>query len=476
MTKKQVWIVDDDESIAWVLNKTFMRDDLEVSVFDHAQAALANLAVAPPDVVFTDVRMPQMDGYVLLDKLKQSLPDLPIIIMTAYSDLESAISSYQAGAFEYLPKPFDIDEALLLLERALETTPPNMVDDGDKATIASIGTPELIGASAQMQDVFRLIGRLSSSSINVLIRGESGVGKELVARALHDSSPRKSKAFVEINTGAISVDLLESELFGHERGAFTGATQQRKGRFEQAHGGTLFLDEIGDMPADLQTRLLRVLSEKRFYRVGGTQQVEVDVRVIAATNQDLEARVESGQFRLDLFHRLNVVDIHVPSLRERSEDVALLVDKFLADAATEFAVSPKRLSNEALEQLMQHHWPGNVRELENLVRRLTVTCAGEQIEAADLPAQMEVQDQSNLAAYSISADWQGLLIRQIEDEFLQGKTDVAVGLQPQLDKLLIEAALSFTDGHKQKAAKLLGWGRNTLTRKLQELDKEAKNK
>ncbi|MFT5606532.1 MAG: two-component system nitrogen regulation response regulator GlnG, partial [Parvicella sp.] len=370
----------------------------------------------------------------------------------------------QAGAFEYLPKPFDVQEAIDLLNRALLEREAESVAPIDNQKTNEHGS-DMIGASPQIQEVFRLIGRLSSSSINVLIRGASGVGKELVARALHDSSPRSSKPFIEINTGAIPADLLESELFGHEKGAFTGAVQRRKGRFEQADGGTLFLDEIGDMPAELQARLLRVLSEKKFYRVGGTEQLLIDVRVIAATNQDLEVRVNQGLFRLDLFHRLNVVEIHVPNLNERESDSLLLAEYFLTQAAAEFDMPSKSLSVGVKNCLSGYSWPGNVRELENLCRRVTVTAPGQIIELPDLPAVMR----DDASAVKTITGWQSALRQQTHALLLRGQSDINDTLQPQIEKILIETALEFSEGHKQKAAKLLGWGRNTLTRKMKEL-------
>ncbi len=464
---KTVWIVDDDESIAWVLQKNFEDLPLQIEVFSNAESAIDHLKDKTPDVVFTDVRMPNMDGYQFIDQLKQRHPAIPVIIMTAFSDIEAAVSSYQAGAFEYLPKPFDLDEALSLLNRALlESQTDEKHGVAYSESEAKIPPPQMIGRSAMMQEVFRLIGRVSHSSISVLIRGESGVGKELVARALHDSSPRKHKPFIEINTGAIPADLLESELFGHEKGAFTGATTQRKGRFEQANGGTLFLDEIGDMPSELQARLLRVLSEKRFYRVGGTMQLDVDVRVIAATNQDLDARVSKGLFRLDLYHRLNVVEIMVPPLRHRGADVALLGAHFLQSAALEFEVAAKALSKQALEILLAYNWPGNVRELENLCKRLTVTSLGQVIEAGDLPAIITQRQTNSLMPVS----WQTALGQELHRQLLAGRSAIGAQFQSTVDRTLIETTLSFTEGHKQKAAKLLGWGRNTLTRKIKELN------
>ncbi len=462
MSAKTVWVVDDDESIAWVLQKAFEGEGHRVNCYGSGETALENLDMLQPDVVFADIRMSGMTGFELIKELRAVGCSVPVIIMTAYSDLDFAVGAYQAGTFEYLPKPFDLDVSISLLNRALLENIEND-DKYQKDTVLS--SSEMIGISPLMQEVFRLIGRLSKSSISVLISGESGVGKELVARALHDSSPRKNKPFIEINTGAIPTELLESELFGHEKGAFTGANSMRQGRFEQADGGTLFLDEIGDMPAELQTRLLRVLSEKRFYRVGGTAQLEVDVRIIAATNQDLEVRVTQGQFRLDLFYRLNVVEIKVPNLNEREADVLLLAKYFLKQAGHEFEVPFKTLSDSVAQVFCQYSWPGNVRELENLCSRLTVTSPGQIIELADLPRSLCHFRPNNEG----SSSWQHLLKRELRAQLLRGQSSINDQLQPQIESLLIETALEFTNGHRRNAAKLLGWGRNTLSRKIKEL-------
>ncbi len=457
-----IWIIDDDRSIRWVLEKALKKSDLEVSSFESADEAMLHLGSQTPDVIITDIRMPGTSGLELLDRLVKEYPQIPVIIMTAHSDLDSAVSAYQGGAFEYLPKPFDVDEAVELVQRALahskETKAESTPSEDESET-------EIIGEAPSMQEVFRAIGRLSTSNITVLINGESGTGKELVAKALHRHSPRAAKAFIAINTAAIPRDLLESELFGHERGAFTGAQVAREGRFEQADGGTLFLDEIGDMPAELQTRLLRVLADGEFYRVGGRSPVKANVRVIAATHQDLEKRVKDGLFREDLFHRLNVIRIHIPSLRERREDIPLLMNFFLRQAAEELGMESKRIDDETKEFLTKQNWPGNVRQLENICRWLTVMSPGQDVHMEDLPPELKQSDNSVLAG----TDWQASLKSWVEQKLASGDEQILHQVIPQMERLLINVALNKAAGHRQQAAKILGWGRNTLTRKIKEL-------
>jgi len=403
--------------------------------------------------------MPGGSGLELLQQIKARFPALPVIIMTAYSDLESAVSAFQSGAFEYLPKPFDVDQAVDLIRRAMTE-----VSQGEEVIEAQEVTPEILGQAASMQEVFRAIGRLTQSQATVLINGESGTGKELVARALHRHSPRSSKPFVAINTAAIPKDLLESELFGHERGAFTGAQTTRRGRFEQAEGGTLFLDEIGDMPPDLQTRLLRVLSDGQFYRVGGHQPIRANVRIIAATHQDLELRVKQGLFREDLFHRLNVIRLRLPSLRERREDVPLLVKYFLGKSARELGVEPKRLTDAAMKYLTALDWPGNVRQLENICHWVTVMAPGVNVDIADLPA--EIRERS---ARTTTESWINALEREAESALKRGERRIMDDMTKAFERALILKALAHTGGRRIEAANLLGLGRNTLTRKIQEL-------
>ena len=505
---RPIWIVDDDQSIRFVLEKALARENLPTRSFSNPRETLAALAEAGdadmPQVMISDIRMPAGSGLDLLEKVRQRLPDLPVIIMTAYSDLDSAVSAFQGGAFEYLPKPFDLPKAVELIRRAAEESQREQVADE-----ALIETPEMLGQAPAMQDVFRAIGRLSQSNVTVLVTGESGSGKELVARALHKHSPRARGPFVAINTAAIPKDLLESELFGHERGAFTGAQAMRRGRFEQAEGGTLFLDEIGDMPFDLQTRLLRVLSDGQFYRVGGHSAVKTQVRVIAATHQNLEQRVKEGGFREDLFHRLNVIRLRLPALRERREDVPLLARYFLQQSAKQLGVEPKRISEAALQRLSAFDFPGNVRQLENICHWLTVMAPAQLIESKDLPP--EIAGPSSEPAPSVPAEpapagepaaprpgagpalklpadmawlqsgaglpaaatpWE----QGLQDEALallaQGCTDVWDLLSRRFESSLIQTALAATRGRRIEAAHKLGIGRNTITRKIQELGLE----
>ena len=463
---KPVWIVDDDRSIRWVFEKALGREGIAYNSFSSAQEALDALRSGSPQVLVSDIRMPGPSGLELLHTVKEKHPAVPVIVMTAYSDLESAVAAFQGGAYEYLPKPFDVDQAVDLIRRALDES------QRDAAAAEPIAeAPEILGQAPAMQEVFRAIGRLSQSSATVLITGESGTGKELVARALHRHSARAARPFVAINAAAMPKDLLESELFGHERGAFTGAQQQRRGRFEQAEGGTLFLDEIGDMPADLQTRLLRVLSENSFYRVGGHQQVKANVRVIAATHQNLESRVREGSFREDLYHRLNVIRIRLPSLSERREDVPLLAKHFLAHSAKQLGVEAKRLSDEALGQLSRLEFPGNVRQLENLCHWLTVMAPGQVVEPGDLPAEFR-----DPAVASAATDWVAALEQEAERRLTRGETGILEALGRQFERTLIAKALARTGGRRIEAASLLGMGRNTITRKIQELGIEGDTK
>jgi two-component system nitrogen regulation response regulator GlnG len=460
--RSEIWVIDDDRSIRWVLEKALRQADMDVRAFEEAAPALRELGRRRPDAIITDIRMPGLNGLELLAEITARHPQLPVIIMTAHSDLDSAVSAYQGGAFEYLPKPFDVDEAVELARRAVA----HHRDQPLAADFEEPGkAPEIIGEAPSMQEVFRAIGRLAKSHITVLINGESGTGKELVANALHRHSPRASRPFIALNTAAIPRDLLESELFGHERGAFTGAQGMRQGRFEQADGGTLFLDEIGDMPAELQTRLLRVLADGTFYRVGGHAPIKVDVRVIAATHQNLEQRVKQGLFREDLFHRLNVIRIHVPPLRERREDIAPLVRHFLKRAADELTVEPKRVDKETEAYLTTLDWPGNVRQLENTCRWLTVMSPGQDIHLEDLPPELR----TGAGAQADSDDWVTPLRRWAERHLTQGDVAILDNAVPDFERTMIEAALQQTGGMRQEAARLLGWGRNTLTRKIKEL-------
>jgi two-component system nitrogen regulation response regulator GlnG len=459
---KPVWIVDDDRSIRWVFEKALSREGIAYNSFSSAREALDALSGGAPQVLVSDIRMPGQSGIELLQQVKEKHPAVPVIVMTAYSDLESAVAAFQGGAYEYLPKPFDVDQAVELIRRALQES------QREQSGLEPAGeVPEILGQAPAMQEVFRAIGRLSQSSATVLITGESGTGKELVARALHRHSTRAAKPFVAINTAAMPKDLLESELFGHERGAFTGAQALRRGRFEQAEGGTLFLDEIGDMPAELQTRLLRVLSDGTFYRVGGHQQLKANVRVIAATHQDLEHRVRDGTFREDLYHRLNVIRVRIPSLRERREDIPLLARHFLARSARELGVEPKRLSDEVLAHLARMDFPGNVRQLENLCHWLTVMAPGQAISIPDLPAEFRAEPAG--AGQAPAVDWVSALEQEVERRLARGETGVLDQLSRQFERSLISRALARTGGRRIEAANLLGMGRNTITRKIQEL-------
>ncbi|QEA12430.1 nitrogen regulation protein NR(I) [Comamonas flocculans] len=466
-TPELVWIIDDDKSIRWVLEKALGQAGLATRSFDSADAALQVPSGEWPDAIVSDIRMPGQDGLGLLQHLKTAGSRVPVIITTAHSDLDSAIQSYQGGAFEYLPKPFDVDEAVALVRRALAhkavsipSAPVVWQADG------------LIGEAAAMQEVFRTIGRLSQSEITVLINGESGTGKELVARALHRHSPRGAGPFVALNMAAIARDLIESELFGHEKGAFTGATAQRQGRFEQAQGGTLFLDEIGDMPLDTQTRLLRVLAEGNFHRVGGHASVRADVRIIAATHQNLEALVRDGRFREDLFYRLNVIRIQLPALRERREDIARLAAFFLQKAARELRMSPRTLLPPTQQYLARLPWPGNVRQLENACRWITVMAASREVHVEDLPPELlapHAAQDGEAGGGASTAAWERALGQWAAHALAHGAQDLLGQALPAFERTMITAALQHTAGARRDAAALLGWGRNTLTRKLKEL-------
>jgi two-component system nitrogen regulation response regulator GlnG len=489
---KPIWIVDDDASIRWVLEKALARESLETRSFANAREAMTAFETDTPQVLVSDIRMPGESGIDLLQAVKQRHPGLPVIIITAFSDLDSAVSSFQGGAFDYLAKPFDIDKAVSLIRRALEESLREASVEAPPAE-----TPEILGHAPAMQEVFRAIGRLSQSNVTVLITGESGTGKELVARALHKHSPRAQQPFIALNTAAIPKDLLESELFGHERGAFTGAQAMRRGRFEQAEDGTLFLDEIGDMPFDLQTRLLRVLSDGHFYRVGGHQPVKANVRVIAATHQNLEQRVRDGLFREDLYHRLNVIRLRLPSLRERNEDIPVLTRHFLVQSAHQLGVEPKRMSEQAMRFLSGLELPGNVRQLENLCNWITVMAPGQTVEVKDLPRDLTQGETPSVpnavplsdgivgaAALPVSSGggvvlqtqaaqspdgWVGLLELQAAGMLSAGQMDVMDILGRQFESALIRTALKHTHGRKNDAAMRLGIGRNTITRKIVEL-------
>ncbi len=462
----KAWIVDDDHAIRWVLERTLKSENIEYASFPDGESLWQQLQVEQPEVIISDVRMPGIDGLALMERIHEQFPLLPIIIMTAHSDLDSAVNAYQSGAFEYLPKPFDIHEATSLIQRAINHSLE--LKQKRKAPESTVSMPEIIGEAPAMQEVFRVIGRLSRSSMSVLINGQSGTGKELVAQALHKHSPRKDKTFIALNMAAIPKELIEAELFGHEKGAFTGAASNRQGRFEQADGGTLFLDEIGDMPLDVQTRLLRVLADGQFYRVGGHQAIKVDVRIIAATHQDLEKKVQSGDFREDLFHRLNVIRIQLPALKERREDISLLAQHFLNSVAAELNVESKQLTAETKEYLSQLPWPGNVRQLENICRWLTVMASGQEVHISDLPPELNAQEAEE--GDHEGQLWQKSLKQWTLAELKRGEDNVLAKALPEFEKIMLQAALSFTQGKKQEAAKLLGWGRNTLTRKLKELD------
>jgi len=462
----EVWVVDDDDSVRWVLEKALVSGGMAVRGFSSPVPALEDLGIAKPDVLITDIRMPGMDGLEFARQLESLQPGLPIIVITAHSNLDSAVAAYQSGAFEYLPKPFDIDEAISLVRRAARSNPDLTPATED----IKQGMSGMVGEAPAMQEVFRMIGRLSSSSMTVLITGESGTGKELVARALHENSPRVKGPFVALNTTAIAAELLESELFGHERGAFTGAEKRRIGRFEQADTGTLFLDEIGDMSVDLQTRLLRVLAEGEFYRVGGQDPIKVDVRIIAATNQDLDVAVADGRFREDLYHRLNVMRVNTPPLRERREDIPVLLRHYLAKTSSQLGIENKSITDDALHVLQDFDWPGNVRQLVNATSRMLVTAPGNEIRVEDIPAEFGGINTTS----TTGAEWPALLTRWAQQQLEQPDAEPLLEQAlPEFEAALLKAALQKARGRKQEAAKLLGWGRNTLSRKLKELGIES---
>lgn len=476
-----VWVVDDDSSIRWVLEKALTNAHFNCISFANGQDVIEALTnqLPKPAVLISDIKMPGIDGLSLLNYIKAQFPHLPVIIMTAHSDLDAAVNAYQKGAFDYIPKPFDVDEMIQLVERAIAQSQHLQVPNYQRTHVTAKASTGIIGEAPSMQEVFRIIGRLSKSSISVLINGESGTGKELVAKALHTHSPRSHSPFIALNMAAIPKDLIESELFGHEKGAFTGAAQIRHGRFEQANGGTLFLDEIGDMPLDVQTRLLRVLADGQFYRIGGYSPVKVDVRIIAATHQDLEARVREGKFRDDLFHRLNVIRILLPPLRDRAQDIPKLAEHFLYTTAKELGVESKVFSPEAMSVLCKFNWPGNVRQLENTCRWVTVMSSSKEILVQDLPPellQFPMPKNSvgrndislTLNDSQVAMDWQFLLEQWAKQSLVAGKSGILTEAVTEVERILLNCALNFTRGHKQEAANLLGWGRNTLTRKLKE--------
>jgi two-component system nitrogen regulation response regulator GlnG len=464
-----VWIIDDDKSIRWVLERALAQAGIATQSFADADDALNALDGDSPGAIVSDIRMPGTNGLKMLEIVRRKHAGIPIIIMTAHSDLDSAVASYQGGAFEYLPKPFDVDEAVELVNRALEQRSEATRGAAPVATAAGVSA-DIIGNAPAMQEVFRAIGRLSHSNVTVLINGESGTGKELVARALHKHSPRAGKPFVALNMAAIPRELIESELFGHEKGAFTGATEKRTGRFEQANGGTLFLDEIGDMPIEAQTRLLRVLADSEFYRVGGTTPIKADVRIIAATHQNLEHLVKEGRFREDLFHRLNVIRVHLPRLASRREDIPQLAGHFLKEAAREMNVEAKTLRPETADFMAGLDWPGNVRQLENTCRWLTVMAPGREIRIDDLPPELL----GETPAAGSPGDWEAALAAWADRELARGSRAILDTAVPAFERIMIETALRHTGGRRRDASLLLGWGRNTLTRKIKELDLEER--
>jgi two-component system nitrogen regulation response regulator GlnG len=462
---KNIWILDDDKSIRWVFEKALEKENLPFKTFSNTNEAINQFNHEKPSVIISDIRMPGESGLIFLSKVKDKFPEIPIIIMTAYSDLDTAVSAFQKGAFEYIAKPFDIDKTLEVIKQALSESASLQSESSEN----NESIPDIIGKSSAMQDVFRAIGKLSQSNATVLINGESGSGKELVAQAIHKNSQRNAHAFIAINTAAIPKDLLEAELFGYEKGSFTGANQQRKGRFEQANGGTLFLDEIGDMPLELQTRLLRVLSEGKFYRIGGQESVSVDVRVITATHQNLEELVKENKFREDLYHRLNVIKIIVPPLRDRRDDIEVLTNFFLSKSAKTLKTDSKILSSEVKEYFSSLDWKGNVRQLENVCHWLTVMTAGNTINIADLPEDLKKSDNHALSTQNQSY-WINGLEADIKSKISQGNDDIYDAFVQLTEKSLIESALGYTKNKKIEAAKILGIGRNTITRKIKELN------
>lgn len=473
---KNVWIVDDDRSIRWVLEKALQKADIPCKTFSEAESVLQAIKKEQPALILSDIHMPGKSGLEMLSEIKKSYPKLPIIIMTAYSDLDSAVASFQGGAFEYLPKPFDIDKAIELVRRATEE------NEEEEQTPSEETASEIIGKAPAMQEVFRAIGRLSQSKATVLLTGESGAGKEVVARALHKHSPRANAPFVAINMAAIPKDLMETELFGHEKGAFTGASAIRHGRFEQAEGGTLFLDEIGDMPAELQTRLLRVLSDGYYYRVGGHQSLKANVRIIAATHQNLEAMVRENRFREDLYHRLNVIRLRLPPLRERPEDIPLLVNHFLQKSAENLGVEPKIMSEEAMEFLKRFPFPGNVRQLENLCNWLVVMAPSQHIRVTELPEEIrrgeaeKIHKNSEVSSEeTLGGSWEELLKAEVKEMLKSQSPYLMKQLSDTFESIVIGTALEYTHGRRVDAATRLGIGRNTITRKIAELKLESED-
>ena len=456
MDKGNIWVVDDDESIRWVLERGLSENGIEVETFDSANKVIKKLETENPSLILTDIKMPGKSGIDLLDEVKELRPEIPIIIMTAHSDLESAVESYEHGAWEYLPKPFDIEEAVSMVQRATAKDSTEIEDTNESEA-------EIIGEAPAMQEVFRAIGKLSNSNSTVLLMGQSGTGKELVAKALFQHSPRKDNAFIALNMADIPKDLLEAELFGHEKGAFTGADEKRLGRFEQANNGTLFLDEIGDMPLETQTRLLRVLSNGEFYRVGGREPIKVDVRIITATHQNLEELVKSGDFREDLFHRLNVIKLSLPKLNERKEDIPELAKHFFTKSSEELKEEKKFLSEEVENYFKTLSWPGNVRQLENACRWLTVMSPSKEVKLEDLPDELKLENAEE------ENNWKVVLRSWSENYLENGNKNLLEELGPEFERTLIKVALNKTKGKKKEAAELLGWGRNTLTRKIKEL-------
>jgi len=466
--KNLIWIVDDDRSIRWVLEKSLTKAGFENESFESGDGLLEKLKTSQPDAIISDIRMPGVDGLEVLNRVQEAFPQIPVIIMTAHSDLSSAVKSYKKGAFEYLPKPFDVEDAVAVAERALKNSNNSKSTTND---VTKVEAKEIIGEAPSMQEVFRAIGRLAQSNITVLIKGESGTGKELVAQALHKHSPRAEQPYIPLNVAAIPKDLIESELFGHEKGAFTGATQMRVGRFEQADGGTLFLDEIGDMPMETQTRLLRVLSDGEFYRVGGLTPIKADVRVIAATHQNLEERVKEHLFREDLYHRLNVIPIHLPKLADRREDIPALMEHFLDRAAKQMGVEKKELRPETSQYLTILPWPGNVRQLENFCSWITVMASGREIFINDLPEEFHIP----AGEENVTGNWSQSLKNWADQELSLGHSGILQQATPIFERCMIEIALKHSGGRKRDASELLGWGRNTLTRKIKELGLEEKN-
>ena len=456
MDKGNIWVVDDDESIRWVLERGLSENGIQVETFDSANKVIKKLETENPSLILTDIKMPGKSGIDLLDEVKELRPEIPIIIMTAHSDLESAVESYEHGAWEYLPKPFDIEEAVSMVQRATAKDSTEIEDTNESEA-------EIIGEAPAMQEVFRAIGKLSNSNSTVLLMGQSGTGKELVAKALFQHSPRKDNAFIALNMADIPKDLLEAELFGHEKGAFTGADEKRLGRFEQANNGTLFLDEIGDMPLETQTRLLRVLSNGEFYRVGGREPIKVDVRIITATHQNLEELVKSGDFREDLFHRLNVIKLLLPKLNERKEDIPELAKHFFTKSSEELKEEKKFLSEEVEHYFKTLSWPGNVRQLENACRWLTVMSPSKEVKLEDLPDELKLENAEE------ENNWK-LVLRSWSENYLEnGNKNLLEEVGPEFERTLINVALNKTKGKKKEAAELLGWGRNTLSRKIKEL-------